>query len=243
MGKTIAIVALVGATCVGCTTLEMPPVPEYHPAHALAPEGVMEPSFKVLSIEPELPPNLPVPEGEQQPPPKMKMESGGGMGDGEQKKDGATPEHSGAAWGDELDKPLHGQVDRPGMQDAMPEGGEGPEGLEVPEMSVEKRSYYQERIDDDIKRGEAQMDPVVVPSEQRGMHTAESLYHKHQAKYSTQIVHPRRVTQEEDVVGPQVWLCPRHPRVAVRTPGGRCPTCETILVPVKVADAEAARYE
>jgi hypothetical protein len=96
----------------------------------------------------------------------------------------------------------------------------------------------QPRPEKDIERGEASMDPVQAPTEQRGMNADSTLYHEHEERYSTKIVHPRRELENAVAVGPQLWICPRHPEIRVDTPGGRCPECSTVLVPVKVQSDE-----
>jgi len=203
----------------GCATVQMPDVPEFHPANPAASEAARAPLFDILNVNPALPPELPVTEGEHHPPQRgeMGMEHDSMPMEEQKQEEASPPEHAHAdahpAAPPSPDKELYGVVTRPGMK----------EGLARPEPFQQK-----------IKRGEARMEPIKIPHEQRGMYTDETLYHEHKPPYSTRIVHPGRDMQKVPVEGKREWACPMHPEVRAQTPGGRCPTCDTLLVPVKV---------
>jgi hypothetical protein len=219
----------------GCGTVQPPEVPEFHPASPHAPQALRIDAFDVLTPVPAPPPSLPVPEGMQQPPPKMDM--GGGMGkmhDGSMKNMGKgemSLEH-GHPDRDAPSPPpeMHGPAPREGMMEGMPQGEPQPQYSQ--DHARPSDTLYQERIDDEIKRGEAKMDPVKIPSEQRGMHTDPEHYHRHEHHDSTHIVHPDRDEEHRDATGSQIWACPMHPEYTLETPGGRCPQCGAILAPI-----------
>jgi hypothetical protein len=230
------ILALPLLLAAGCGTVKPPEVPEFHPASPHAPQALRIEAFDVLTPVPTPPPSLPVPEGMQQPPPKMDMGGEGmgkmpgdsmdNMGKGEVSHEHGHAEHEAPAPSPEL----HGPAPREGMMQGMPEGTPQPQYSQ--DHARPSDTLYQERIDDDIKRGEAKMDPVKIPSEQRGMHVDSSHYHQHKHHDSTHIVHPERDDERSHKTDRHIWACPMHPDYTLDTPGGRCPQCGAILVPI-----------
>jgi hypothetical protein len=213
--KTCHIPILLAAFALaGCASnLQPPEIPEYHPASPHASQAPRIQAFDVLTVTATSPPELPVPEGMQRPAkdPEMNDMQHGGMDHGSMpmQAPSGTVEH-------EAQTPRQGQMpeDHPPLQDGQ----------------------HRHEIDDDIKRGEAPMqDKIVVPREQRGMNADSTLYHEHKNDDSTHIRHPNR-SQDSSISGKHVWLCPMHPKFAVATPGGRCPECDTVLVPVRVVE-------
>ena len=251
----LSLCCFASVVLIGCATPRVPEIPEYHPASASAPQAARAPLFDILNVDPLAPPELPVPEGankspEHHPPKMGEMDmQHGQMPMGHESNEPSDHEHpeshqqpqDSAPMPEGVKKPaqdetqhhamemehaeqheakprqheLHGVVDRPGMKPGQ----------------AEPKPFEQR-----IKRGEAEMDPIVIPSEQRGMKTDETLYHEHEPPYSTRIIHPRRPRYLQPVEGEQIWVCPMHPKVNVETPGGRCPKCRAILVPVKVPE-------
>lgn len=227
----------------GCaTTPELPLVPEYHPAHADANQAPRIQAFDVLDVAPMPQPELPVPPAVELSPQdrekmqgmhsghQMKHSSGGESENNDGKLTTAAPEGSVE---ESAGEHLHGAVEREGMLQPHPESmlGQG----QRQDHPRPQDTLYKEQIDDDVWQMEAPMQPIKIPSEQRGMGTDSDAYHVHKHHDSTHITHPDRSLETAPIGGKQAWACPSHPKIVVETPGGRCPHCDTVLVPVRVA--------
>lgn len=214
----------------GCaSTPELPVVPQYHPAHAAASQAPRLQAFDVLDVAPVPQPALPVPPAAEMPakdPEKrQQMPESGSMKMKQSttaSPEGSVEETAGGA--------LQGVVEREGMLQAHPEQMPGQGARQ--DHPRPQDTLYQERLDDDLQRMEAPMQHIKIPSEQRGMGADTEAYHVHKHHDSTHITHPGRSLEGVPAGGEQVWKCPMHPEVSVETPGGRCPQCDTVLVPV-----------
>lgn len=189
----------------GCASVRMPEIPEYHPANPRASEATRAPWLDILNVNPAATPELPVPEGEHHAP---EMDADMEMNHGEMpmagKQEEAPPPPSPAH-----PEPHHGEPRQP--------------------ASVPEKQLHGVVIQPGMKEGVARPRPF----RPHAMTTDETHYHEHEHRYSTRIVHPERGGNNVPVEGQREWTCPAHRAVRAETPGGRCPTCNAILVPVK----------